>query len=117
MLSGTSSVLADVRLISINLSLSVITKGYLSGDPDGVAAFVTKVLGAKSIAAVPFPTCIFLFVESQDILASVVDDVVARVNVGVFIVGLVRVLFVKVSVSASVASVPVVGSVTFVVAV
>lgn len=54
---------------------------------------------------------------SQDSLASVVEEDVAKVNVGVLIVGLVKVLLVKVSVPASVANVPVVGSVTFVVAV
>lgn len=51
---------------------------------------------AKSKLVVPFPTCIFLFVESQDILASVDEDDVASVKVGASIVGLVNVLFVKV---------------------
>jgi len=53
-------------------------------------------------------------VESQEILASVVEDDVERVKVGLLVTGLVKVLLVKVSVPARVASVPVVGTVMLV---
>lgn len=69
---------------------------------------------AKSRVIVPLPTCIFLLVESQEILASVVEDDVDKDRVGVLKTGLVKVLFVRVSEPARVLKVPVVGSVTFV---
>ena len=43
---------------------------------------------AKSKTTDPLPTCIFLFVASQEILASVVEEDVDKVRVGVDIVGL-----------------------------
>ncbi len=69
---------------------------------------------AKSNVIVPLPTCNFLLVASQEILASVVDDVDESVKVGVLVIGLVKVLLVKVSVPARVTNVPVVGSVILV---
>jgi hypothetical protein len=53
-------------------------------------------------------------VESQESLASVVEDDVERVKVGLLVTGLVKVLLVKVSVPSRVASVPVVGTVILV---
>jgi hypothetical protein len=69
---------------------------------------------AKSKDIVPLPTCNFLLVASHEILASVVDDVDESVRVGVLVIGLVKVLLVKVSVPARVTNVPVVGSVILV---
>jgi hypothetical protein len=45
----------------------------------------------------PLPTCKNLFVESQDILESVVEEDVDSDSVGVVITGEVRVLFVRVA--------------------
>jgi hypothetical protein len=72
---------------------------------------------AKSKDIVPLPTFNFLLVESQDSLASVVEEDVDKVRVGLLVTGLVKVLLVNVSVPSRVARVPVVGRVKVVVAV